>query len=114
MNEILDFDYPSSMSAIIKVIGVGGGGGNAVTHMYKEGIRDVTFMLCNTDNQALIHSPIPERLQLGRNTTGGLGAGNDPKTAREAAQESCEDIKKALSDETRMLFGVFGCFPNRL
>ncbi|MDP4277111.1 MAG: cell division protein FtsZ [Bacteroidota bacterium] len=108
MNEILDFDYPSSMSAIIKVIGVGGGGGNAVTHMYKEGIRDVTFMLCNTDNQALIHSPIPERLQLGRNTTGGLGAGNDPKTAREAAQESREDIKKALSDETRMVFITAG------
>lgn len=108
MDDILQFDYPTANSAIIKVIGVGGGGGNAVTHMYKEGIRDVTFMLCNTDNQALMHSPVPQKLQLGRSTTGGLGAGNNPKVAREAALESIDDIKNALSDNTRMVFITAG------
>ncbi len=108
MNDILNFDYPTTNAAIIKVVGVGGGGGNAVTHMYKEGIRDVSFMLCNTDNQALIHSPIPQKLQLGRDTTGGLGAGNNPKTAGEAAEESYEDIKRALNDGTRMVFITAG------
>jgi len=108
MNDILKFDYPSAQPAIIKVVGVGGGGGNAVTHMYKEGIQDVTFMLCNTDNQALIHSAIPQKLQLGRKTTGGLGAGNNPKTARDAALESFEDVKKALDDGTRMTFITAG------
>jgi cell division protein FtsZ len=108
MDDILSFDYPTSNPAIIKVIGVGGGGGNAVTHMYKEGIRDVTFMLCNTDNQALINSPVPQKLQLGRSTTGGLGAGNNPMVARESAMESIEDIRKALSDDTRMVFITAG------
>lgn len=108
MNDILSFDYPTQNVAIIKVVGVGGGGGNAVTHMFKEGIKDVTFMLCNTDNQALITSPIPQKLQLGRATTGGLGAGNNPKTAREAAEESYDDIKRALSDGTRMVFITAG------
>ncbi|NLT02702.1 MAG: cell division protein FtsZ [Bacteroidales bacterium] len=108
MNDILAFDYPSQNVAIIKVVGVGGGGGNAVSHMFKEGIKDVTFMLCNTDNQALITSPIPQKLQLGRSTTGGLGAGNNPKTAGEAAEESYEDIKRALSDGTRMVFITAG------
>ncbi len=108
MNDILAFDYPSQNVAIIKVVGVGGGGGNAVTHMFKEGIKDVTFMLCNTDNQALVSSNIPQKLQLGRSTTGGLGAGNNPKTAGEAAEESYEDIKSALSDGTRMVFITAG------
>jgi cell division protein FtsZ len=108
MNDILAFDYPSQNVAIIKVVGVGGGGGNAVSHMFKEGIKDVTFMLCNTDNQALVTSPIPQKLQLGRSTTGGLGAGNNPKTAGEAAEESYEDIKRALSDGTRMVFITAG------
>jgi cell division protein FtsZ len=107
-DEVIGFDYPRKVSSIIKVVGVGGGGSNAVTHMYEEGIRDVTFMLCNTDNQALANSPIPHKLQLGRKTTGGLGAGNDPKKAREAALESYEEIKNALNDETRMVFITAG------
>ena len=78
MNEPLDLQYPKSNPTIIKVVGVGGGGGNAVNHMYKEGIQDVSFALCNTDNQALLRSPIPRKIQLGRTVTEGLGAGNRP------------------------------------
>ena len=104
----MDFDFPTVAKTIIKVIGVGGGGSNAVNHMYKEGIQDVTFMLCNTDNQALLHSSVPTRLQLGIETTKGLGAGNDPSKAREAAEESLTDIRKALSDDTRMVFITAG------
>lgn len=78
-NEILDFGIPEEHHSIIKVIGVGGGGGNAVNHMYKEGIHDVTFVVCNTDNQALNDSPVPVKLQLGSE---GLGAGNRPAKAR--------------------------------
>ena len=66
MDEIVQFDFPTDSPKIIKVIGVGGGGGNAVNHMYREGIHDVTFVLCNTDNQALAESPVPVKLQLGR------------------------------------------------
>ena len=77
---ILDFGEPEKENSIIKVIGVGGGGGNAVNHMYREGIHDVSFVLCNTDNQALNDSPVPVHLQLGKE---GLGAGNSlPKLAR--------------------------------
>ena len=76
-DEIMPFDLPTSSPSIIKVIGVGGGGSNAVKNMYKEGIHDVTFVLCNTDKQALINSDIPVKIQLGRETTKGLGAGND-------------------------------------
>ena len=82
---IMPFDFPAENPTIIKVIGVGGGGGNAVNHMYKEGIHDVTFVVCNTDNQALAESPVPVKLQLGKE---GLGAGNRPERAREAAEES--------------------------
>ena len=81
------FNFKTNSPSIIKVIGVGGGGGNAVNHMYKEGIHDVSFVLCNTDNQALSDSPIPTRLQLG---TEGLGAGNRPERARQAAMESLD------------------------
>jgi cell division protein FtsZ len=108
MEDFLNFDFPTSNPTIIKVIGVGGGGGNAVNHMYKEGIKDVSFMLCNTDNQALITSPVPNKLQLGKQTTKGLGAGNKPVRAREAAMESLDDIKRALSDDTRMVFITAG------
>ena len=80
-DEIVQFDYPQDSPKIIKVIGVGGGGGNAVNHMYKEGIHDVTFVLCNTDHQALADSPVPVKLQLGKE---GLGAGNRPARARAA------------------------------
>ena len=101
---ILSFNYPTDTPKIIKVIGVGGGGGNAVTHMYKEGIHDVTFVLCNTDNQALNRSDVPVKVPLGRNITQGLGAGNKPERAMMAAEESMEDIRKMLSDGTKMVF----------
>ena len=104
-NILLDFGEPEKENSIIKVIGVGGGGGNAVNHMYREGIHDVTFVLCNTDNQALNDSPVPVHLQLGKE---GLGAGNRPEKARAAAEESLEDIKKVLSDGTRMAFLTAG------
>ena len=94
--------------ADIKVIGAGGGGGNAVNHMYREGIHDVTFVLCNTDNQALAESPVPVKLQLGRSITQGLGAGNRPERARDAAEESIDDIKEQLNDGTKMVFITAG------
>ena len=103
--QILDFGAPEKEHSIIKVIGVGGGGGNAVNHMYREGIHDVTFVLCNTDNQALNDSPVPVHLQLGKE---GLGAGNKPEKARQAAEESLEDIRSMLSDGTRMAFITAG------
>lgn len=108
MDDIVQFDLPTDSPKIIKVIGVGGGGGNAVKHMYKQGIHDVTFVLCNTDSQALNKSDIPIKIQLGRQTTGGLGAGNDPKVAREAAEESIEDIKNLFNDGTQMVFVTAG------
>jgi cell division protein FtsZ len=108
MDEIVQFDFPTDTPKIIKVIGVGGGGGNAVNHMYREGIHDVTFVLCNTDNQALKDSPVPVKLQLGRTITEGLGAGNRPERAREAAEESANDIKDLLSDGTKMVFITAG------
>ena len=104
-DEIVQFDYPKDSPKIIKVIGVGGGGGNAVNHMYKEGIHDVTFVLCNTDHQALADSPVPVKLQLGKE---GLGAGNRPARAREAAEESLESIKSMLNDGTKMVFITAG------
>ncbi|SEA72254.1 cell division protein FtsZ [Prevotella sp. tc2-28] len=104
-NILLDFGEPEKENSIIKVIGVGGGGGNAVNHMYREGIHDVTFVLCNTDAQALNDSPVPVHLQLGKE---GLGAGNRPAKARAAAEESEEDIKKVLNDGTRMAFITAG------
>jgi len=104
-NDILDFGAPEEKHSIIKVIGVGGGGGNAVNHMYNEGIHDVSFVVCNTDNQALNDSPIPVKLQLGSE---GLGAGNRPARAKAAAEESAEDIRRMLSDGTRMAFITAG------
>ena len=106
--DILDFQISSRTDAIIKVIGVGGGGGNAVNHMFKEGIHDVSFALCNTDNQALLNSPVPVKVQLGEHTTGGLGAGNKPEVAQQAAEESIELIQNLLSDGTRMAFITAG------
>ena len=103
--DLLNFGEPEKENSIIKVIGVGGGGGNAVNHMYREGIHDVTFVLCNTDNQALNDSPVPVHLQLGKE---GLGAGNKPERARAAAEESLEDIKSMLNDGTRMAFITAG------
>ena len=88
---IVDFGAPEKEHSIIKVIGVGGGGGNAVNHMYREGIHDVNFVVCNTDSKALADSPVPVRLQLGKE---GLGAGNRPGRAREAAEESLDSIHR--------------------
>ncbi len=102
---ILDFGIPDKDNRIIKVIGVGGGGGNAVNHMYREGIHDVSFVLCNTDAQALNDSPVPVHLQLGKE---GLGAGNRPARAREAAMESIDDIRRMLDDGTKMAFITAG------
>lgn len=102
--DILDFGEPEKNS-IIKVIGVGGGGGNAVNHMYREGIHDVSFVLCNTDNQALNDSPVPVHIQLGKE---GLGAGNKPEKARQAAEESLEDVTAMLNDGTKMAFITAG------
>ncbi len=107
-NDILDFQIENRTEAIIKVIGVGGGGGNAVNHMFKEGIHDVSFALCNTDNQALIGSPVPVKVQLGERITGGLGAGNKPEVAHKAAEESYDLIQDLLSDGTRMAFITAG------
>ncbi|WP_455092109.1 cell division protein FtsZ, partial [Prevotella jejuni] len=103
--DILDFGDGDVADSIIKVIGVGGGGGNAVNHMYREGIHDVTFVLCNTDAQALNDSPVPVHLQLGDE---GLGAGNRPERARQAAEDTSEDIKNMLNDGTKMAFITAG------
>ena len=105
---LLDFGYDTSRPTIIKVVGVGGGGGNAVNHMFKEGIHDVSFVLCNTDNQALGKSDIPRKIQLGRELTRGLGAGNKPEIARQAAEESIDEIHQMLDDGTRMVFITAG------
>ena len=108
-NKLLEFDYPTTASSIIKVIGVGGGGSNAVQHMYRKGIHDVSFVICNTDNQALLTNDVPVKIQLGKNTTKGLGAGNKPWVAKEAAEESTEDIKALLKNSiTEMVFITAG------
>lgn len=104
-NTILDFDIPAHEKSIIKVIGVGGGGGNAVNHMFREGIHNVSFVVCNTDKQALEASPIPVKLQLGKE---GLGAGNIPDRARAAAEETIDGIHNLLSDGTKMVFITAG------
>jgi len=105
MEDILPLvDLPMIDPAIIKVIGVGGGGGNAVNHMYNQGFRDVSFVVCNTDNQALQHSPVPLKIQLGE----GLGAGGNPDVARQAAEDSIEQIKNVLKDNTKMVFITAG------
>jgi len=104
MDNILPLDLPLIDPSIIKVIGVGGGGGNAVNHMYNQGIRDVSFVVCNTDNQALNHSPVPIKIQLG----GGLGAGNNPEVARKAAEDTIDQIQEILQDNTKMVFITAG------
>lgn len=104
-NNRMPFDMPSATSRIIKVIGVGGGGGNAVNHMCKEGIRDVSFVVCNTDSKALEESPVPYKLQLGHE---GLGAGNRPEKAKEATEESLDEVQKMLQDGTKMVFITAG------
>ncbi|MGY6562212.1 MAG: cell division protein FtsZ [Luteibaculaceae bacterium] len=111
MNSFLDdiqFDLPKDHSSIIKVIGVGGGGSNAVNHMYNQGIRGVDFIVCNTDQQALDASPIPTKIQLGASLTSGRGAGSNPEVGKNAAIENIEDVKQYLSKNTHMVFVTAG------
>jgi cell division protein FtsZ len=102
------FDIPAQSRSIIKVIGVGGGGSNAVKHMHKQGIKDVEFIICNTDRQALESSTVPNKLQIGVDLTEGLGAGAKPERGRQAAMESREQIRELLSNGTKMLFITAG------
>jgi cell division protein FtsZ len=103
------FEAPqASPKSIIKVIGVGGGGSNAVTHMYNNGIKDVEFFICNTDAQALKASAVPNKIQIGINLTEGLGAGSKPEVGKDAAIESKEDIRNLLSTDTKMVFITAG------
>ena len=102
------FDIPAQTKSIIKVIGVGGGGSNAVKHMYKQGIKDVEFIICNTDQQALQSSTVPNKLQIGVDLTEGLGAGAKPERGRQAALESKEQIRELLNQGTKMLFITAG------
>ena len=107
-NKGLPFAIPTDAPRIIKVIGVGGGGSNAVENMYNKGIHNVSFVICNTDIQALNHSNIPVKVQLGETVTEGLGAGNDPAVAHLAAEESREQIEKLFNDGTKMAFITAG------
>lgn len=102
------FEFENTQNSIIKVIGVGGGGSNAVNQMYREGIRDVDFVVCNTDLQALKDSPVPMKVQLGKTLTEGLGAGNRPEQGREAAIESLKEIEDILDSNTKMVFITSG------
>jgi cell division protein FtsZ len=107
MENLFTFDIPANQKSIIKVIGVGGGGSNAVNYMHSRGIKDVEFIVCNTDVQALKSSPVANRLAIGTNLTGGLGAGTKPETGRQAAIEDKENIREALTN-TKMLFVTAG------
>ncbi len=102
------FDMPKNQSNVIKVIGVGGGGSNAINHMFSQGINGVDFVICNTDSQALDSSPVPNKIQLGVTLTEGLGAGANPEIGEQSAVESMEDIKAMLSTNTKMLFITAG------
>jgi cell division protein FtsZ len=106
--ELMNFDLPVERSSIIKVLGIGGGGSNAVNHMYRKGIKDVNFVVCNTDQQALVKSPVPVRVQIGETTTEGLGAGSQPERGRAAAIENLDDVLEALSGNTKMVFITAG------
>lgn len=106
--KMANFSFPENSGAEIKVIGVGGGGGNAVNHMFKQGICDVDFIICNTDAQALNASPIQYKVQLGSSLTEGRGAGNKPEKGKQAAIENIEDVKKALAINTKMVFITAG------
>ncbi len=104
----MQFEMLKDKSSIIKVIGVGGGGGNAVNHMYRQGITGVDFIICNTDAQALEFSPIPNKVQLGASLTEGMGAGSIPEVGKNSAIENIDDIKNMLGNTTKMLFITAG------
>ena len=105
---MMQFELPQDENSIIKVIGVGGGGSNAVNHMYRLGIKGVDFIICNTDKQALEKSPVPHKIQLGEKSTKGLGAGSIPDVGRDAALESIDEIKAYLGEDTQMVFITAG------
>ncbi len=105
---LIKFDHPKNQSSIIKVLGIGGGGSNAVNHMYRQGIHGVDFVICNTDAQAISESPVPVKIQLGRSLTNGNGAGSRPEVGMNAAIENLEDIREVLSKDTRMVFITAG------
>jgi cell division protein FtsZ len=104
----ISFDLPKNQSNVIKVIGVGGGGSNAINHMFKLGIKGVDFVVCNTDSQALQNSPVPNKIQLGVNLTEGLGAGANPEVGQQSAMESMEEIENMLESNTKMVFITAG------
>jgi cell division protein FtsZ len=104
----INFDLPKNQSNVIKVIGVGGGGSNAINHMFKQGIKGVDFIVCNTDSQALQNSPVPNKIQLGINLTEGLGAGANPSIGQQSAMESIPEIEKMLDTNTKMIFITAG------
>jgi cell division protein FtsZ len=104
----MKFDLPKDQSSIIKVIGIGGGGSNAVNHMYNQGISGVDFIICNTDQQALDMSPVPNKIQLGTTLTEGRGAGSNPEVGKNSAIENVDDIKEILSKNTQMVFITAG------
>src|SRR6476620_5608851 len=104
----ISFDLPKNQSNVIKVIGVGGGGSNAINHMFKQGIKGVDFIVCNTDSQALQNSPVPNKIQLGISLTEGLGAGANPDVGQQSAIESIADIEKMLDANTKMVFITAG------
>lgn len=106
--DLMNFDLPVERSSIIKVIGIGGGGSNAVNHMFQQGIKDVNFVVCNTDAQALNNSPVPVKIQIGEAITEGRGAGNKPEIGRQAAMENLDDIMEAISSNTKMVFLTAG------
>lgn len=105
MDEMIKFDMPKNQSSIIKVLGVGGGGSNAVNHMFRQGIKGVDFIICNTDAQAMDSSPVPTKIQLGDK---GLGAGSIPAVGKEAAQQKMDEIREILEKNTQMLFITAG------
>lgn len=104
----ISFDLPKNQSNVIKVIGVGGGGSNAINHMFQQGIKGVDFIVCNTDSQALQNSSVPNKIQLGVNLTEGLGAGANPDVGQQSAIESIADIEKMLDRNTKMVFITAG------
>jgi cell division protein FtsZ len=106
--DMIKFDLPKNQSSIIKVLGVGGGGSNAVNHMFSQGIEGVDFIVCNTDSQALEMSPVPNKMQLGINLTDGRGAGSIPEVGRNAAIEDLDRIRDILEKKTKMLFITAG------
>jgi len=107
-DDIMNFDLPVERSSIIKVLGIGGGGNNAVNHMFEKGIKDVNFVVTNTDHQALAKSPVPLKVQIGESLTEGRGAGSKPEIGRKAAMENLEEVMDALSGNTKMVFITTG------